>query len=268
MSELEVINRTKTPNTVDTLISDFQKLGLKGKDTVLVHSSLSAIGWVCGDENTVIEALLKTVGKEGTICMPAHSGSNSDPALWENPPVPKEWNEIIYQNMPVFNPDITPTKGIGRIAEFFRIYPGTVRSYHPHTSFCANGKYANEITEKHVLTPQFGMDSPLGKLYQLNAKILLLGVSYGNCTSFHMGEVLSGNTAKLKAGAAMEINHNREWVWFEDYNYNSDDFDDLGKDFELQAEVKIGNVGNAVCRLFDMKPGVDFSTKWLQKHRG
>lgn len=267
MSELDIIKKTKTPNTVESLIRDFHKLGLKYKDTVLVHSSLFSIGWVCGEENAVIQALLQTVGKEGTICMPAHSGG-SDPAEWKNPPVPKEWNEIIYKNMPAFSPAITPTRGMGRIAELFRKYPGTLRSYHPHTSFCANGKNAKEITENHALTPQFGMESPLGKLYKLNAKVLLLGVNYNSCTSFHMGEVLNGNIAKVQAGAAMEINHIREWVWFKDYDYNCDDFDKLGKDLERQGQVVTGNVGNAVCKFFDIKSGVDFSAKWLKENRG
>jgi aminoglycoside 3-N-acetyltransferase len=267
MSELEVICQTRTPNTVETLVSDFVKLGIKNGDIVLVHSSLSAIGWVCGEERAVVEALLKVVGKEGTICMPAHSGGNSDPAEWENPPVPREWIKIIYDSMPAFDPEITPTRGIGRVAEFFRKYPGTLRSCHPQTSFCANGKDAFNIIKDHVLTPQFGMDTPLGSLYKNNSKILLLGVGYDSCTSFHLAETLCNNTARKKSGAAMDRNHNREWVWFEDYDYNCDDFDHLGKDYEEIHDVMTGKVGNAVCRLFDMRDGVDFAVKWFQKNR-
>ena len=267
MSELHVINKTKMALTKETLKKEFENLGLMSGDTVLVHSSMSSIGWVCGEERTVIEGLIDVLGSGGTLCMPAHSGGNSDPADWMNPPVPKEWFEVIYNNMPAFDPDINPTRGIGRIAEQFRLYPGTKRSNHPQTSFCAMGKYADEITRGHVLTPQLGPDTPLGKLYQLEAKVLLLGVGYDSCTSFHYGEVLSGNTTRKKLGAAVYRGDTREWVWFEDYDYNCDDFDRLGEDFEKHYEVKTGKVGNAVCKLFNIQDGIDFSVTWLRENR-
>lgn len=71
-------------------MESFYALGLKSDDTVLVHSSLSSIGWVVGQEVTVIEALLESL-PQGTLMMPSHSAGNSDPADWENPPVPKSW---------------------------------------------------------------------------------------------------------------------------------------------------------------------------------
>ncbi len=267
MSELDVIQKTKVPVTLSLLDRDFKKLGIDKGDIILVHSSLSAIGWVCGEERTVIEALLAAVGDEGTVCMPAHSSGNSDPAGWANPPVPGEWNQVIYDSMPAYDPQITPTRGIGRIAEQFRSYPGTLRSNHPHTSFTANGKYAQEITEGHILTPQFGMGSPLGMLYQLDAKVLLLGAAYASCTCFHMGEVLCGKIPKVRQGAAMEVNGSREWVWFDDYEYDNDDFILLGNDFENEFEVIKEKAGNADCKLFGIRAAVDYAAKWLVKHR-
>ncbi|MGB4660438.1 MAG: AAC(3) family N-acetyltransferase [Mobilitalea sp.] len=267
MSEADVIKNTKSPYTQKLLIEDIQKMGVKEGETILVHSSMSRIGWVCGEERTVIEALQGSVSAAGTICMPAHSGGNSDPADWCNPPVPKDWYETIYENMPAFDLSITPTRGIGRIAEAFRIYPGTIRSNHPHTSFCANGKQAKEITEGHVLSPQFGKDSPLGKLYELNAKVLLLGVEYDSCTSFHMGEVFSGKTAIVKMGAATKENGRREWIWFEDYDYDNEDFKKIGEAFEAEKEIVHGKIGNAECRLFDIKDAVDFAVKWMRENR-
>ena len=267
MSEANIINQTKSPITKELLVQDLIKLGVKSGDILLVHSSLSKIGWVCGEERTVIEALIAAVGMEGTVCMPAHSGGNSDPSEWRNPPVPKEWVEIIYENMPVFDPAITPTRGIGIIPEAFRCYPGTLRSYHPQTSFCAYGKYAREITDNHMLTPQFGKDSPLGRLYNLKAKVLFLGTGYDTCTCFHMGEVLCETTPRKRMGAAMLINNVREWKWFEDYDFDSDDFNILGKCYEEKNEVALGAVGNANCRLFDIRPAIDFSTIWLRENR-
>lgn len=268
MSELSTIQNSKKPNTKNSLYSDLKEIGVKEKDILLIHSSLSSIGWVCGGEVAVVEALLKAVGEEGTICMPAQTGDISDPAEWSNPPVPKEWMEEIYKSMPPFRKDITPTRGMGRIAELFRKYPGTLRSNHPQVSFCAKGRFADEVIKEHSLTPQFGMKTPLGKLYQSDAKVLLLGVGYQSCTCFHMGEVLCGKTAITRLGTMIAKDPNeRTWIWFDDYEYNSDDFIELGKAFEHHGKITKGKIGNAECRLFKIKDGIDFAEEWLTQNR-
>lgn len=174
MREGQIIRLTKQPNTITTLYHGLLRLGVGSGDTVLVHSSLSGLGWVCGGAPAVITALLNALGNTGTLVMPAHSGDWSDPAGWENPPVPEDWIPTIRENMPAFNPSIAPTRGMGRIAELFRTFPGTLRSNHPQVSFCANGKFAEQITAHHPLTPQLGSDSPLGKIYDRGGKVLLL----------------------------------------------------------------------------------------------
>jgi aminoglycoside 3-N-acetyltransferase len=267
MSEVDIISKTKEPNTVNSIYRDLTGLGIVNGDILLVHSSLSSLGWVCGGAQSVITALLSAVGDEGTLVMPAHSGDWSDPAEWRNPPVPDEWIHIIYENMPAYRPEITPTRGMGRIAELFRIFPETVRSNNPLLSFCANGRLSIHITDNHPLTPQLGIDSPLGKLYGLKAKVLLLGVGYDSCTSFHLAESLMEEMPVKRTGTAMLVDGVRVWKWFDDFAYDSDDFESIGKEFEEKHSIKKGMVGNAECRLFEMKDGVDFAREWLLKNR-
>lgn len=131
MSEQTVIENTKTPNTISTLVRDFHNLGIKPGMTLLVHSSLSSIGWVCGGAVSVIQALEEVLTDEGTLVMPAHSCSLSDPSHWQFPPVPEFWWQTIKDEMPVFDKDLTPTQGMGAIAETFRKQSGVVRSSHP-----------------------------------------------------------------------------------------------------------------------------------------
>ena len=268
MSESNVIHNTALPLTSASITDDLRALGIQQGDILLVHSSLSSLGWVCGSAVAVIDALLASVGSEGTLCMPAHSGENSEPSKWENPPVPPEWCEIIRKNMPAYRAEVSPTRGMGKIAELFRSYPGTVRSDHPQVSFTANGKQSAEITKNHPLTPQFGMDSPLGALYRLNAKILLLGVGYGNCTSFHLSETMWEAMPQMQSGACIFQDGLPQWVPFEDYDYDSDDFEQIGAALESETNIaRIGTIGNAVCHLLPVKEGVDFALNWIEKNR-
>lgn len=267
MGEQNIINRTSSPITVRSMLQDLRKLGVREGDQLLVHSSLSSLGWVCGGAQAVVQALLQSVEAAGTLVMPAQSSDWSDPAEWENPPVPADWIEIIYREMPAYDPAVTPTRGMGRIAELFRTLPETVRSLHPQVSFSAYGPLAEQIVSDHALTPQFGMASPLGKLYDLQAKVLLLGVGYDSCTSFHLAEALIDRMPRKRMGAAIYESGERVWKWFEDFDYDSEDFPLLGEQFEQQAQVQVGKVGNAECRLFNIKEAVDYATLWLERNR-
>ena len=268
MSEEKVIKSSDKINTTDSIREDLKNLGVKEGDMILIHSSLSSLGWVCGGAQAVVMALLQSVGPGGTIVMPAHSGDNSDPAHWANPPVPKEWIDDIYSSMPAFDVNLTPSRGMGKIAEVFRTLPQAVRSNHPQVSFAAAGKYANAVTYNHQLTPQFGMYTPLGKMYRLDAKVLLLGVGYDCCTSFHLAEALNSKMPRKRMGASIMEGKMRVWKWFEDFDYDSDcDFEKIGKAFEETENVITKKVGNAECKLFDMKTAVDFAGNWLSENR-
>lgn len=61
----------------------------------MVHTSLEKIGYVCGGAQAVIEALIETVGEEGTVMMPTQSWKNLDPETgvhWDADET--DWNRI------------------------------------------------------------------------------------------------------------------------------------------------------------------------------
>jgi len=264
-----VVENTKNPNTRTSLVKDLKKLGLKEGDIVIVHSSMSKLGWTVGGSPTIIDALIECVGETGTISMPAHSSGNGDPELWQCPAVPKAWWPIIREETPPFRVDITPTERIGQIPETFRKYPGVLRSYHPSVSFTAFGKDANYITETHPLEKPFGKESPLDKLYQLNAKILLLGVDHSSNTSLHYAEWIADipNFPQIPRGAAVLENGKRVWKTWNEFDYDSEDFAQLGLEFEKSTNYEPRVVGQAESRLLNMRDIVDFGINWLQKNR-
>lgn len=267
MSEEQVIQRSPEPQTRQSLADDLRRLGVTAGMTLLVHSSLSALGWVCGGPVAVIQALLDVLTPAGTLVMPAHSGENSDPANWSNPSVPPAWHSIIREQMPAFDPRLTPTREMGRIAELFRTWPDVHRSGHPQTSFAAWGRHARTITADHRLESALGEHSPLARIYDLDGYILLLGVGHANNTSFHLAEYRSGVAVPCQSGAAVWQDGRRCWQTFTNVDFDSDDFADLGRDLEQAHAVQIGRVGQATCRLLSQRTAVDFAQVWLPQHR-
>jgi aminoglycoside 3-N-acetyltransferase len=270
MSEADAIASPAGPVSVTSLSADLTALGLRHGDVAFVHSSLSALGWVCGGAVAVIEALLAVLGPEGTLAMPAFSGGLSEPSLWQHPPVPAEWWPAIRATMPAFDRSTTPTRGIGAAAELFRTWPGALRSDHPTSSVAALGSHAEELVAAHPLDDPLGEASPLGRLYALNARVLLLGVGHGNNTSLHLAErkAFGDHQELAQTGSPVVREGERLWVTYTEPLALTDDFEALGAAFEaVPGQVACGHVGAGLGRLMDQRALVDFGAEWLARHR-
>ncbi len=269
MPEADTIHPDAQPLTAHSLAEQLAACGLAPGQTVLVHTAMSTLGWVCGGPVAVIGALLEVLGPTGTLMMPAHTTSNTDPSNWENPGVPESWWETIRASMPAFDPRITPTRQMGRVAELFRTYPGVMRSVHPIGSFAALGPNAAQLTETHPLEEEFGDASPLGTLYELDGHILLLGVGHRNNTSLHLAEYRADFPGKTYAeeGAAMIKEGERRWVTFQSLDWEPDDFGTLGDAYEEAQGIKRHAVGRAEARFMKQRPLVDWAVRWMQENR-
>lgn len=253
----------------EDLKEGFKELGLKEGDNVIVHTSLSSLGFVCGGAQMVIEALLETVKESGTIMMPTQSWKNLDPEAgvhWEEP---KEWWQMIRDNWPAYDKDITPTNTMGAVAEMFRKWQGAKRSSHPARSFAAKGMNAEYLLKDHDLSDIFGEESPIGKLYALDGKVLLIGVGYDKNTSIHLADVRADYPGKRYANesSAMMVDGKRQWVTYETLVVDGEDFEQIGEAFEAEANVNKVSIGNAEVTCMSQREIVDFAVKWIEKNR-
>lgn len=266
----QLIRSSGEPATVGSLRREMVALGVAEGTTLAVHSSLSSLGFVVGGAVAVVLALENALGPAGTLAMPTHTTDLSDPGEWENPPVPKAWLEVMRRDFPAFDPALTPSFRMGVIPECFRTQPGTMRSNHPLCSWAARGPNAPLITNGHELRMAQGEGSPLARLYELDAHVLLLGVDYRNNTCCHLAEYRSRHAAQRgsRPSAAFSVDGHPAWVTYDDISWYDDDFLELGGAFEGEpAAVRVGPIAGARAKLFSLRACVDFAVAWMDRNR-
>lgn len=268
MSEADAIDRADDPVTVDSLIDDLHEHGVEPGATVIVHTSMSELGWVAGGAPAVVDALMAAVTESGTLVMPTHSTHYLDPSDWENPPIPDDWVPTVKAETPAFRPRVTPTRGMGAVVECFRTYPDVKRSTHPGYSFAAWGANAGRVVADHDLDYGLGEGSPLATLYDLDADVLLLGVDHDRNTSLHLAEHRSDiDLDRVTDSAPILRDGERVYVEFEDAAIDSSDFVDVGTAFEQAHAVDSGQVGVADATRIPQPDLVDFAADWFEEHR-
>ncbi|MGG1555921.1 aminoglycoside N(3)-acetyltransferase [Paenibacillus ferrarius] len=256
--------------TKEDLITQFRTCGLAEGQTICVHTSLSSLGFVVGGAETFIQALLDIVGGEGTVLMPSQTWKNLDPSTGVHGDVPQAWWQIIRENWPAYVKEVTPSVGMGIVAETFRKWPGARRSDHPARSFAAVGHYAEYLTQEHDLSNIFGENSPIDKLNKLDGYVLLVGVGYNKNTSLHLAETRANFHSKrfMDESSAIFREGKREWVTYTTQAVDDADFVTLGNAYDLENDVKIHKVGNASVRFMKQRPLVDWAVSWMEMNRG
>ena len=160
-----------TRRTLDRgeVIDQLLALGVKPGGVLVVHAAFSKVAPVEGGPGGLIEALRIAVGSQGTLVMPSMSDDDDHP----------------------FDPKETSCAGMGLVADTFWRMPGVLRSDSPH-AFAAIGPRAAKITAVHPLDVPHGLDSPIGRVYELDGQVLLLGVGHDADTTVHLAENMAG----------------------------------------------------------------------------
>jgi aminoglycoside 3-N-acetyltransferase len=158
-------------NTIgtETLVRELLELGVTPGGILLVHTSFANVKPVEGGPEGLIAALRTALGAEGTLVMPSMSYDDDHP----------------------FDKHLSPCPEMGVVADTFWRLPGVLRSDNNH-AFAAVGPRAAGILTPHPIDVPHGLNSPVGRVYELDGQVLLLGVGHDSNTTIHLAEALAG----------------------------------------------------------------------------
>jgi len=152
--------------TKEQLKKQIEALGIKSTDTVVIHTSMKAIGDVEGGPDGLIDAFCEYLS-DGLFLVPTHT-----------------WADVTADN-PYYDVR-TSVPNIGLIPRTAAFRKDGIRSLHPTHSVWAHGKRAAEFIagEEYAASP-----APTGgcwdRMADWNAKILLIGVTNTKNTFIH-----------------------------------------------------------------------------------
>jgi aminoglycoside 3-N-acetyltransferase len=254
--------------TRDALVADLRALGLRAGETLLVHASLRRVG--C-DLIALADAVLEVLGPEGTVVVPTATTDNSDTSrihLARTAGMTDAQRQRYLDAMPAFDPERTPSTGMGAFAEHVRLSAGALRSRHPQMSFAALGSRAKVVIDGHAMDCHLGEESPLARMYDLDARILMLGTGYDTCTALHLAEYrYTASPPTRDYRCVIEQRGESRWWTYQDVVLDDRDFPALGAAFDRTPYVRRGHVGSADSRLLSLRRLVDFAAGWLAAMR-
>jgi len=164
--------------TCDDLIEKMKLMGMDKGSVVFIHSSMTEFYNFTGTADELIAKILKVIGEDGTLMMPAYSKFKG---------VVRKEDQIDGVDFDVLK---TPS-GAGYLSEVFRKYPGVKRSINRQHSVCAYGRLAEYfVCEHHLSETPWDEKSPYYKMSLTNTMVFALGLPYFLTTTIHCTESL------------------------------------------------------------------------------
>jgi aminoglycoside 3-N-acetyltransferase len=142
-------------------------LGIRQGDGLLVHSAIQYLGRPAGGVGMYLEAITTVIGPGGTLAVPT-------------------FNFAFARGEP-YDPQNTPSAGMGSFSEYVRQQPGARRTTHPMQSLAVIGRYADELAGRDTLSA-FDPGSAFERMLQLDFKLLLLGADIRATSIYHISE--------------------------------------------------------------------------------
>lgn len=228
--------------TKEDIKEGLRRLGLEENDVVMVHSSLSSLGYVEGGADAAIDALLETVGPQGTVAVPTYS-ANAFKYLEDE----GACYELSVEHMEPYDPETTPV-WTGLMPETFRKRRKALRNLNPTHSIAAIGPKARELAE-----------GDWGKrLQELGGYVLMLGV-----------DITNNSLAEAAAVDALtESGYKEKTVKKGRYVTTLGPWPDLKQMEQLYLDrgvMKLGQIGQATVRLLKARPMVRLTKEAVKK---
>ena len=286
----EAIAAGREPVTRSRLVRDLRALGVNTGDIVMVHTSLSAIGWVVGGSGTVVLALLDALGPEGTLM--AYAGWEDD--TYDLAELPEAWQAAYRAELPAF--DRRTSEAVndnGVLPERIRTWPGAVRSRQPEASIVALGARAEWITADHPWDDPYGAGSPLATLVAAGGKVLMPGAPLDTITLLHHAEATARVPDKRRVVYEMPVREDDgRVVWHTMHDINTatgafpyeklaaqiaatpgirpgeGEFAAIARQALAAGIGTAGRVGEAESALFPAAELHAFAEAWLERHFG
>lgn len=249
------------------LTAQCRELGLQTGDTVMVHTSLRAVGDILGGPSELIAAILTALGPTGTMMVYVGAPSPFDDVGRGCYDADDE--AFILAHCPPFDPHHTPaSRDFGALAELFRGYPGVRCSSNPGARMAAIGAHADELTRDHPRDYGLGAGSPLARLCDLGGKLLLLGSDLDQVTLLHHAESLAPIPDKriVRVRIPALVDGARTWLAVEEFDSSAGIVDWPDRFFATITEAflaaglaRTGRVGAATSHLLDARALVEFA---------
>lgn len=160
-------------------IAALKAVGVQPGDGLLVHSAIQFLGLPQGGTGMYYQALWslledKPLGSH--LLQPLEQGTLAAPTF----------NFAFARGEP-YDPQTTPSQGMGAFSEYLRQLPFALRTPHPMQSLAVIGRYANDLASRDTLSA-FDPGSAFERMLALDFKLLLLGADIQAVSMLHYSE--------------------------------------------------------------------------------
>lgn len=172
-------------NSLGKILEFLQENGVGPGGLIVVHSSAEALKPTGKSPKEIIDELIKLLGQDGTLAMPAFPKYKDEPTGFDR--MNRDVSDLILEY------DVKKSiPWTGQLPYKLMRYPGSIRSRHPLNSMVAVGPLASPMMENNLLGKKplpCGVQSSWNFCYQHNAKIIALGVDMAHSlTMIHVAE--------------------------------------------------------------------------------
>ncbi len=185
--------------TRNQVIEALQDVGVVPGDGLLIHSALHFLGRPLGGIDIYYQALRAVLDKNPQPGASLQQGTLAVPTF----------NFAFARGEP-YDPQRTPSAGMGAFSEYIRQLPQAQRTSHPMQSLAVIGRHAADLARRDTLSA-FDPGSAFERMLELDFKLLLLGADIQAVAMLHYCEQRAGVPYRYWKGFTGQVNTSQGW---------------------------------------------------------